>query len=268
MKKTFDIHVIEGYISNVTLAVYPHGILCIDSGSRPDVKLIYNYVTETLSRPASDIKLCFVSHMHPDHSGGAMIMKRLYGIPVAAHPLVNRWYSGPTGWFQHRLDCTMQQHMRKLKSKPVEPVLFSRTMELDHILEDGDVLPFFPDWKALHVPGHTTHDIAIYNEKAEMAYTADCIVNVKGKLFLPMPVLFRGRMINSLNRLAALDLKTIIPAHGPIITGAELDGIFTKLIDSMEMPKNRMGKISHNLGSFSPEVWKAYLRKWRDRRFG
>jgi glyoxylase-like metal-dependent hydrolase (beta-lactamase superfamily II) len=80
-KQEFRIHLIEGYISNVILMEYPDKILCVDSGSRPDVRLINEFITEKLKRSMADIKLCVITHMHPDHAGGPWRLKKIRHSP-------------------------------------------------------------------------------------------------------------------------------------------------------------------------------------------
>ena len=67
---------IEGYIQTTYLAVYPDKLMLIDSGCRGDVEPILNYITDTLQRPLSQLKTVVVSHMHPDHAGGAALLRK------------------------------------------------------------------------------------------------------------------------------------------------------------------------------------------------
>ncbi|HPX92532.1 MAG TPA: MBL fold metallo-hydrolase, partial [Spirochaetota bacterium] len=70
------IHKIKGYINSVFIAEYDHGLLLMDGGSPADVELIENFCKDTLKRDVRDIKLSVVSHMHPDHSGAAPILRK------------------------------------------------------------------------------------------------------------------------------------------------------------------------------------------------
>jgi glyoxylase-like metal-dependent hydrolase (beta-lactamase superfamily II) len=267
-KQKFKIHIIDGYISSVILIEYPDRILCVDSGSRPDVRLINEFVTEKLSRSMTDIRLCVITHMHPDHAGGAAALKKNFGIPLAAHEGINDWYTGPWGWIQNRIDLMSQQRIRRIRKMPCEPVRFPRSLDLDHELDNREPLPSFGDWIALHVPGHTSHDIAIYNEEARAICTGDCVINIRGKFVLPIPVLFEGRMIKSLKKMAELDVTTMVPSHGPVVSGDNIRSIFLGLIPMIGLPKNKMSRRGHNLARFSPEVWRAYWKKLKRRALG
>ena len=63
---------LDGYIQSSYLAVYPDKLMLLDGGCRPDVALVLGYIKNTLKRPISDLKVVVVTHMHPDHAGGAL----------------------------------------------------------------------------------------------------------------------------------------------------------------------------------------------------
>ena len=62
------IHTLSGYIQHIYLAEHEHGLLLLDGCSRADVETVSQFITETLHRPLSDLKLIVVTHMHPDHA--------------------------------------------------------------------------------------------------------------------------------------------------------------------------------------------------------
>ncbi len=260
-KKTFTLHRIDGYICNLYLAEYKDGLLLLDSGAASDIERIEKLVTGKLGRTMSDIKLVVVSHMHPDHGGGAYLMRERYGIPVAAHGDIDQWYRGLTGIIQHRIDCYMAQMVAKQRKEPKQNIIYRRKLRPDYRLTDGQALPFFEDWKALHVPGHTLHDIVLYHQKTRTLYAADCILNVGGKFNLPIPVFFNGRMRQSLTRLKELDIATILLAHGDMLKPDNTAEIFDTMISLLDRPKNDIQKFYYNVSFFTPEFWRAYLRK-------
>ncbi len=64
------IHTLEGYIQNIYLVEYPDKLMLLDGCCRADVDTVFDYITEQLKRPITDLKLIVVTHMHPDHIGG------------------------------------------------------------------------------------------------------------------------------------------------------------------------------------------------------
>ena len=45
----------------------------------------------------------------------------------------------------------------------------------NRILKDGDTLPFAPEWKIFHTPGHSPGSICIYNANANTVFSGDLI---------------------------------------------------------------------------------------------
>ncbi|MGE5372678.1 MAG: MBL fold metallo-hydrolase [Solirubrobacterales bacterium] len=249
----FTLHRIDGYICNIYLVEYPDRLLLFDSGSINDIPRIES-ACAAIGRHPSEIGLVMVSHMHPDHAGGAVALRKKYGLPVAAFREVDRWYAGVGGWLQHKLDSLMAQSVALRSKRHLRKILYERIIRPDYKLSDGDTLPGFPDWRALHVPGHTLHDIALYHESSQTLYSADCVLEVNGKLQLPLPVMFPDRMRLSYDRLAALNPKTLLLGHGDPIDMAERPDIFAVMKEKLDQPPTWLAKRIHLLSIYSHEL--------------
>lgn len=251
---SFTMHTIEGYISSIYLLEYDNGMLLFDSGCINDVKRIEDYCHKVLQRSPNDIKLTVVSHMHPDHSGGAATLRSKYGIAVAAHKDVDLWYSGWGGSLQHKLDCCMALGVARRNNRGPERMLFKPIIHPDYLLDDLEVLPGFEDWAVLHIPGHTLHDIALYHQREGLLYIGDMICNVRGKMFLPLPVLFPSKMGNSYDKLAALDSSIILMAHGGVKQSDNTSALFLAMKEQLEAPPTPFMRKIHRWSVFSPEI--------------
>ena len=251
---SFTIHVIEGYISSIYIVEYDNGMLLLDSGCVNDVKRIEDYCEQVINRPLADIQLAVVSHMHPDHAGGAAILRSKYGIPVAAHKDVDRWYSGLGGSLQHKLDCYMALGVARANKRNRERILFKPIIHPDYLFDDLQVLPFFNDWAVLHTPGHTQHDIVLYHQQEALLYIGDIICAVKGKMLLPLPVMFPAQMENSYNKLASLNPTTILMAHGGVKQTENASSLFLSMKEQLSQPPNSLMRRVYRLSVFSPEI--------------
>ena len=255
------IHPIKGYINTLYIAEYEHGLLLMDGASPADIDLIEYFCKFTLKRPVSDIRLAVVTHMHPDHSGCAPILRKKYGTMIAAYKNIDKWYSGPSGWVQHKLDCLMAQLVAFRQKTKIRRIFSRRITKPDYLLDDMAPLPFFPDWTGIYTPGHTSHDLAIYNRKKKILYCGDSIVEVKGKFNLPLPVIFKNSMRDSYRKLGALESDTIIPAHGNIIHTAECGKLFNDMERLLETPPNKLRRRVHYFSVWSPVIWKPAVRR-------
>lgn len=253
---SFRIHEINGYIEKIMLIEYDHGLLLLDSGCINDVKRIRRYCQQVLHRSPSDIKLAAVTHMHPDHSGGAVRLRSKFGIPIAAHQNADLWYRGLGGSVQQKLDCYMATTVAFRNRRKLERILYSRRINPDYPLQDGQELPFFPGWKVLHVPGHTIHDLAFYNEQAQVLYIADLICDVKGKPQLPLPIVFPQKMAESYDRLGATQARVILRAHGEPILTDDSQQLFSHMKQLLTRPPTPFMKRIWRLSVYSPEFRK------------
>lgn len=255
------IHEVKGYINTLYIAEYEHGLLLMDGASPADLETIELFCKITLKRPVSDIKLAVVTHMHPDHSGCAPILRKKYGTKIAAYKNIDKWYSGPTGWVQHKLDCFMAQLVALRQKTKIRRIFSRRITKPDYLMNDGDLLPFFNDWQVVYTPGHTAHDMAIYHAGKKTLYCGDSIVEVKGKLNLPLPVIFKNRMRESYQKLGSLNCVTIIPAHGNMIVTNDCMKIFMDVSEMIGTPPNKLRRRINYLSVWSPDIWKPAVRR-------
>lgn len=250
----FIVHELEGYIENLHLIEYEQGMLLVDSGCINDIKRIEEYCENIIKRPVTDIKLIIVTHLHPDHAGGAVKLRAKYNIPIAAHKDLDNWYRGFGGFLQHKIDCNLALLVAYRSRKKIENIYYKRKIEPDYGLEDGSTLPGFPDWQVLHVPGHTLYDLVTYNANQQMLFVADLICDVKGKTRLPIPILFPDKMLNSFERLAKLPIRTIFRSHGQLIVTDNNYKIFMDMKKLTIKPLTPMARKYRHIFYFAPIV--------------
>ncbi len=257
----FKMHQIDGYIESIFLMEYSDGILLLDSGCYNDIPLIENYCLQVLRRPLQDIRLIAISHMHPDHCGGAAVLRQKYGIPIAAHHQVDLWYTGFGGVLQQLLDRCMAFFVARHKHRKWQRLSYRRILNPDYLLDDGDPLPLFPDWQAWHVPGHTLHDLIFFHQQSGFLYVADLICQVRGDHRHPLPILFPDQMAASYDKAAALKASTLLLAHGGIIADANNAELFAYMKNKLLSPPNQMARRVYRMSVYSPEARKKLNRQ-------
>jgi glyoxylase-like metal-dependent hydrolase (beta-lactamase superfamily II) len=126
-----------------------------------------------------------LTHHHEDHVGGAEVLARELSLPIWAHA--------------------------KTRERLSNPQVVSRD------LEDGDTLVLAgttqQKWRVLHTPGHAPGHVCLFEERTKTLVAGDMVASVGTILIAPGD----GDMqiyIEQLERLASLDAKLALPAHG------------------------------------------------------
>lgn len=250
---SFNIHEIKGYLASIFVAEYNDKILILDGGSRLDAIRIKRFIENSLKRNFNDVALIICTHPHPDHAGGAPLLRKKFKTKIAAHTNFDMWYRGVRGWVQHKIDSILAHYSAKKNRGKNERVWYPRKLKPDYKLEDNSLVPFFEDWKVITIPGHTMYDIALYNEKEKILYIGDIVIKVKGNYFLPIPVSFEDKMEDSLLKLNSLEVKALLMAHGGILENPEKD-FFKKMVEKLASPEGRIFKSLDFFCSFAPDV--------------
>ncbi len=260
MNKDFKIHQFRGHIQTNFVVEYKDKILILDGGSRSDTIRYKHFITKTLKRNISDVKLVVVSHIHPDHAGGVQALRKKYNIPIAAYYKIDNWYAGVGGRIQHIVDMLMAWYVAiRIKSK-YKRFWYSPKVKPNYKLKNSNKLPFFDDWEVIYNPGHTLHDISLYNKKYKIIYVGDLIVIVNKKCVLPFPITIPSMIEESLNHLATLDIDKIYMAHGSECDNNKEKNVFKSLVADIGIKPQGIFKVLKLISSFSP-----YLRKIRRR---
>ena len=217
------LHKINGYIQSIYLIEYPDKLLLLDGLCRADVAMVCDFISETLKRPLSDLTLVVVTHMHPDHAGGATQLRQLTGCSIAISNVDGDWYQGIDGFLMRWTDILLAHWVAKRMGKPKRRLWYPRKIKADIKLNDGDILPGFDEWQALFTQGHTDRDLSLHHLPSNKVYVADLMVTVKGRFISPFPVFYPNRYQASIERIKALNPQGVYLAHGGEVQLSEQD---------------------------------------------
>lgn len=208
-----QIHYIEGYIQTILLVEYPDKLLLLDGGCRCDVPTIQTFITNTLQRDMSDLKLVLVSHMHPDHAGGANLLRKKFGCRIASVNFERQWYQGFSGRIAHSIDVILALYVARRKGKKLANIYYHPDLKPDIILQDQTCVPDFNDWMVHFTPGHTDRDLSFLHQPSQQMYVGDLILKLKNKFTSPFPIYQPTVYKQSLNKLLELNISKILMAH-------------------------------------------------------
>ncbi|RJE87806.1 MBL fold metallo-hydrolase [Paenibacillus sp. 1011MAR3C5] len=197
-----------------------------------------------------------LTHGHFDHVGAIIELVRHWQVPVYAHSLEIPYLSGRQSYPEP--DSSVDAGL-VAKLSPLFPIRPIQLGEYIHPLPDDGSVPFLPDWKWLHTPGHTPGHISLFRSDDRVLIAGDAFVTVKQeslyKVFTqeielngPPKYLTTDWELahQSVRKLEALKPSSVITGHGMPMKDDELASQLSRLADHFsEIAVPRQGKYIH-----------------------
>ena len=162
-------------------------LILIDTGYQDPglVKFLKNFLNKNSAR----LEKIFLTHGHLDHTSNLEEIKSELEPEVIAH----------------------------IKAKP--PLeRRGRAEQIDQWIEEEKSLESeVGKIQILHTPGHSPGHISLYLKSSQILFTGDLVVG-EGTSLVGPPEGDMKQYLESLERIKKLELKMILPGHGPIIT--------------------------------------------------
>jgi glyoxylase-like metal-dependent hydrolase (beta-lactamase superfamily II) len=177
----------------------------------------------------TEIKKIFLTHMHPDHMGMSARLLELSGAELAMHQAEAKHLEMVTTterrfpWLElayrragvpKALEDKMDAHfaeVRKNFHSLAPDVLFEGDEEIPTAIGPLRVL-----WTSGHSPGHA----CLYSDQRRILFSGDQILeNITPNIAWHPGRDMLGEYLESLGRLAGLEIELILPAHGEPFSG-------------------------------------------------
>ena len=185
-----------------------------------------------------------LTHGHPDHVGSALELAQGWGVAVIAHPLEIPYITRPA--YYPPADPTVGGLLGVLS--PFFPRELPSVQDvLAPLPLDTDAVPFLPQWRWLHVPGHAPGQIALFRDADRTLIGADAFATAEPLLglLLNIPkISVAGAPFNydweqcraSVQQLAALEPRHIGCGHGPVMSGPAALRALQQLANDFPVP--------------------------------
>ena len=203
--------------SNNIVMTGPEDTVLVDSGYLAHAPQTLALVEQALG--GRELERLVNTHCHSDHMGGNAALQRRYGchtsVPAGEAPLIERWDE----------DALLLSYA----DQRAERFRADATIAAGDRLRMGGI-----DWVAIAAPGHDTHAFMFHSPGERILISGDALWEDGFGVLFPQ---LHGRAgtfaetRRTLDSIAALDVRTVIPGHGEPFdeVGAALERAYSRL---------------------------------------
>lgn len=155
----------------------------IDAGSAGCARLIQR-TAESLFGPDTRATSILLTHHHPDHAGAALELSRSWDCPVYVHrdelPLAAVEDLATVEQYANPLDRWIILPLLRLSPRRrVESMLSKSSLkQVVQAFDTDDAVPGLPDWRCIHMSGHTPGHVAFFRSRDRVLITGDAVLTV------------------------------------------------------------------------------------------
>lgn len=207
-----------------------NGWTLIDTGfNYSEARQFWHDALTELSIQPKEIKTIYLTHFHPDHLGLAGWMQELTGAPVfigsiELERLNATW--GPESTHLEDMHSMCTHH--GVPEDLTEQIIFQLSKMKTHVtplpeltkIDTPTITIGDQEWQVIHTPGHSDGHLCFYEPKSKRIFVGDHILDkITPNISLwpgchPNPL---EEYMESLKKIAELDIERTFPAHGKVI---------------------------------------------------
>jgi len=241
------IHQVKTRLVNSYIVEYPDRLLVVDVAVKCH-RYVLGFIEQELKRPVSDVALVICTHDDADHMGGVFALARLcsadVAVPLAAGRASHKLVNNPTGALRRFVTSVREMFRARawdmyfnkdrdraaVKQAKHQQALEESTPDAERKVNDrlqgGQAIPGFDDWQVVHTPGHTWDSCCYYHPLSSSLITGDTLLGSGKENRLVVASIYSSRRQTraTLKKLSTLNVSSVYPGHGSVISGTELIG--------------------------------------------
>ena len=201
-------------VLNLTLIVDEHDDNTLVDAGLPDQMEAISAALVEAGIGVGDLRRIIFTHQDLDHVGSGAALVRQSGARVLAHSADAPYIEGSLRLLKPSPEMLEQRPQMRGVLERLEPV------GIDEYVEDGTRLDLAGGAKVISTPGHTPGHISLYLERSKVLIAGDALRAERGTLNGPNPsmTLEMRTAIQSIRRLADLEIDTIVCYHGGVVS--------------------------------------------------
>lgn len=213
----------------------------IDAGLKRSASKIKE-LADNLFWPDSKPAAIILTHGHFDHVGSALELAEEWEVPVFAHLMELPYLTGLSKY--PPADPWAGGGLMSVVSPAFPTGPFNVGDHIQLLPQDGS-LPFLPDWKYIHTPGHSPGHISLFRRRDRVLLAGDAFVTTRQESV--WSVMMQTRKLTgppryftydwdaaakSVAKLADLEPEVVATGHGHPMRGEEMRKMLHNLADN------------------------------------
>jgi glyoxylase-like metal-dependent hydrolase (beta-lactamase superfamily II) len=203
----------ESFLNLTLIMDGQNGNTLVDAGLPNQTEAISAALVEA-GIGVGDLRRIIFTHQDLDHVGSGAALVRQSDARVLAHPADAPYIEGSQRPLKPSPEMLEQRPQMREVLERLEPV------GIDEYVEDGTRLDLAGGTRVISTPGHTPGHISLYVERSKVLIAGDALTAERGSLNGPNPsmTLEMRTAIQSVRRLADLEIDTIVCYHGGVVS--------------------------------------------------
>jgi glyoxylase-like metal-dependent hydrolase (beta-lactamase superfamily II) len=203
----------ESFLNLTLIMDEQNGNTLVDAGLPNQTEAISAALVEA-GIGVGDLRRIIFTHQDLDHVGSGAALVRQSDARVLAHPADAPYIEGSQRPLKPSPEMLEQRPQMREVLERLEPV------GIDEYVEDGTRLDLAGGTRVISTPGHTPGHISLYVERSKVLIAGDALTAQRGSLNGPNPsmTLEMRTAIQSVRRLADLEIDTIVCYHGGVVS--------------------------------------------------